>query len=176
MQFPEIPSNSRRMLTPLLSGYPWTTGTLQREDIQSIVDSEHEMAVRTPINAPASTNSWLYRFWQPFLEHLHQFERALLFEQDNANLTNMRRLLQVELAGETSGTVTLRPNTGRAIQSGNLSWNLQILEGPEVLAFGSDASIQIRFQSRFHVSLLLTLQKWSNLNLAVIACKRRIVL
>jgi len=62
MQFPEIPSNSRRMLLPLLSGYPWTTGTLQREDIRSIVDFEHEMAVRTPINAPASTNSSLYRF------------------------------------------------------------------------------------------------------------------
>jgi len=36
----------------------------------------------------------------------------------------MRRLLQVELASETSETVTLRPNTGRAIQSGNVkAWN-----------------------------------------------------
>jgi len=36
----------------------------------------------------------------------------------------MRHLLQVELASETSGTVTLRPNTGRAIQSGDVkAWN-----------------------------------------------------
>jgi len=36
----------------------------------------------------------------------------------------MRRLLQVELASETSGTLTLHPNTGRAIQSGDVkAWN-----------------------------------------------------
>jgi len=36
----------------------------------------------------------------------------------------MRHLLQVELASETSGTVTLRPNTGRAIQSSDVkAWN-----------------------------------------------------
>jgi len=36
----------------------------------------------------------------------------------------MRRLLQVELASKTSGTVTLHPNTGRAIKSGDVkAWN-----------------------------------------------------
>ena len=38
--------DSRRMLSPLLSTYPWTTGAMSKEDIRTIVDSQHEMAVR----------------------------------------------------------------------------------------------------------------------------------
>ena len=42
----ETSNNLRRMSSPILSSYPWTTGTLSREDFRTIVDSHYEMVVR----------------------------------------------------------------------------------------------------------------------------------
>lgn len=64
--------------------------------------------------------------FQPFLEQLHQFERAVQSES-NPDVVHIRHLLQVELTladSDESGTVMLRPSTGSEIFSGDRrGWN-----------------------------------------------------
>jgi hypothetical protein len=94
------------MRTPLLSILPWSTGTLLREDVRSIVDDRHEMQVRLIMKIWRVPE---YRYIKPFLEHLHQFEEVALSQiNDDANDT-WGLLFQIEeLTDEKSGTITLR--------------------------------------------------------------------